>query len=43
MVFAKSRVHILNWEALARLGEFDAEYLQTNIQPEKRLRIVELA
>lgn len=33
-------VRILDWPALAYLGEFDPEYLQADMQPEERLRIV---
>ena len=36
-------VHILDWNALAKLGEFDADYLQADIKPEERIRIVEAA
>lgn len=34
-------VHIHDWDALANAGEFDMSYLQTNVRPEQRLRIVE--
>jgi len=34
-------VHILDWDELARIGEFDPAYLQTKIKPEERFRIVE--
>lgn len=34
-------VRIFNWEALAEVGEFDAEYLQADLQPEERLRLVD--
>lgn len=36
-------VHILDWDALVRLGEFDPAYLQADIKPEERIRIVEAA
>lgn len=35
------KVHILDWEGLAKLGDFDPDYLQTDIRPDERLRIVE--
>ncbi len=34
-------VTILDWDALASLGEFDDTYLQVDIKPEERLRILE--
>ena len=34
-------VHIPNWYALAAAGEFEASYLQANVRPEERLRIVQ--
>jgi len=34
-------VHIYGWGELARIGEFDPAYLQVDINPEERLRIVE--
>lgn len=37
---AKGEVHVLDWEALARVGDFDRQYLQTAIRPENRMRIV---
>ena len=37
---ATRRVRILNWDVLARLGDFDPDYLQTDIRPEERIRIV---
>ena len=36
-------VHILDWQALVALGEFDANYLQMDIKPKERLRIVQPA
>lgn len=36
-------VTIFDWDALAEIGEFDATYLQADIRPEERVRIVELA
>jgi CRP-like cAMP-binding protein len=33
-------VHILDWGALTTLGDFDADYLQADIKPEERIRIV---
>ena len=38
---ARKPVHIPNWDALVRAGEFDRGYLSTDIQPEERLRIME--
>jgi len=32
-------VRILDWDELARLGDFDAGYLQAGIRPEERIRI----
>lgn len=34
-------VRIPNWHALAAAGEFEASYLQANVRPEERLRIIE--
>lgn len=36
-------VHILDWEALARAGDFDPAYLHADNDPEQRLRIVPAA
>jgi DNA-binding transcriptional regulator LsrR (DeoR family) len=36
-------VHIIDWDALALLGDFNATYLQADIKPEERLRIVAAA
>jgi CRP-like cAMP-binding protein len=36
----KSRVRVMNWPALKDVGEFTADYLQADIRPEERLRIV---
>jgi len=36
-------VRIFDWDALAELAQFDGKYLQTDIHPEERLRIVEAA
>jgi CRP-like cAMP-binding protein len=36
-------VSILDWEALSELGEFNANYLHTDLKPEDRVRIVEAA
>ena len=33
-------VRIFDWPELARLGDFDATYLQADIKPEERIRIV---
>ena len=41
VIVSDRMVRILDWEALAEAGEFDPEYLQTNLQPEERLRIVD--
>lgn len=44
VVFVSSRmVHVLDWKELARLGEFDPAYLQADIKPEERIRILETA
>lgn len=38
----KSRaVRIADWDALVAAGDFDATYLQENVRPEERLRMVE--
>jgi DNA-binding transcriptional regulator LsrR (DeoR family) len=34
-------VRIPNWHALVAAGEFEASYLQANVRPEERLRIVQ--
>jgi CRP-like cAMP-binding protein len=34
-------VRIPNWTALTRAGEFEPSYLQENIRPQERLRIVQ--
>ncbi len=42
VVFVSSgTVHIMKWEKLARLGDFDPTYLQADIKPEERIRIIE--
>lgn len=42
VVFCSGRVvHILDWDGLVRIGEFDADYLQTDVKPSERMRIVE--
>ncbi len=33
----RHNVHILNWDALAQVGEFEADYLQVNVKPQRRL------
>jgi CRP-like cAMP-binding protein len=33
--------HIFDWNGLAQVGDFDPTYLQTQIRPEERLRIVQ--
>ena len=33
----KHSAHIYDWDALAKAGDFDAGYLQTNVKPRKRL------
>lgn len=35
----KQEVRVLNWPGLVKIGEFDRNYLQTQIMPEERLRI----
>ena len=37
----RQAVRIPNWDALAAVGEFDPAYLQADVRPEERLRIVE--
>jgi CRP-like cAMP-binding protein len=37
---ARRTVRILDWDRLARRGDFEADYLQTDIVPSERLRIV---
>jgi len=41
-IMADRMVRILDWEELAILGEFEPAYLQTDIRPEERLRIVRI-
>jgi CRP-like cAMP-binding protein len=38
----RGTVYIENWEALAEAGEFDPAYLQADVAPTERLRIVRL-
>lgn len=40
---AQRMVHILDWAGLARLGEFDAGYLQNGTEPEERLSLAAAA
>ena len=40
VIVSNRKVRILDWEKLAAVGEFDAEYLQDSYEPEERLRIV---
>ena len=40
---ATRMVRILDWDALARLGDFNRDYLQIDIRPEERIRIVDAA
>lgn len=37
---SKHAVKVLDWEGLAAAGDFDSNYLQTNMRPDDRLRIV---
>lgn len=37
LVEVKHNARIFDWDALARLGEFDADYLQINVKPQRRL------
>jgi hypothetical protein len=37
----RHEVVILDWDGLVEAGDFDADYLQTDIQPEERMRIVQ--
>lgn len=41
--FVAGEVRIIDWPRLVAMGEFDPEYLQVNVQPAERPRIVELA
>lgn len=34
-------VHIHDWDALVQMGEFDGTYLQADMEPEERIRIVQ--
>jgi CRP-like cAMP-binding protein len=36
-------VRIPKWDALASMADFDEDYLQTNVQPQERLRIMQMA
>jgi CRP-like cAMP-binding protein len=38
--FRNRRVRIEDWSALTRVGEFDRGYLQDDLRPEERIRIV---
>jgi DNA-binding transcriptional regulator LsrR (DeoR family) len=38
--FSNRSVRIPNWKALAAVGEFEPTYLQEDVRPEERLRIV---
>lgn len=41
--FRSQKVRVLDWAALVAAGEFNRNYLQTEIRPEERLRIANLA
>jgi CRP-like cAMP-binding protein len=41
VVVCSRTVRILDWDALAKLGEFDSDYLQADLRPEERMRIAE--
>ena len=34
-------VQILDWNGLAEIGQFDANYLRAGLRPEERMRVVE--
>jgi CRP-like cAMP-binding protein len=36
-------VHVDDWSAMVRIGEFDSSYLQADIKPDERIRIVQHA
>jgi hypothetical protein len=38
--FRNRRVRIEDWSALTRVGEVDRGYLQDDLRPEERIRIV---
>jgi len=38
--FRHKMVRILDWERLAEVGDFDSGYLQADITPEERIRII---
>ena len=38
---SRGMVQILNWNKLVAVGEFDATYLQADVKPEERIRLVE--
>jgi CRP-like cAMP-binding protein len=38
---SRQSVHVPNWDALAQVGDFEPGYLQENVRPEHRLRIVQ--
>jgi DNA-binding transcriptional ArsR family regulator len=40
VTLCRSRVRIMNWSALQEAGEFTPDYLQADIRPEERLRIL---
>ncbi|MFN3728019.1 MAG: Crp/Fnr family transcriptional regulator [Allosphingosinicella sp.] len=40
VIVASRSVRILDWEKLAKVGEFNAGYLQADYEPDERLRIV---
>jgi CRP-like cAMP-binding protein len=37
--FRRGRVLVEDWGSLVRVGDFDADYLQQDVQPEERIRI----
>ena len=41
VTISRGAVRIDDWDALARIGEFEGTYLQADIKPEERIRIVE--
>ena len=40
---SKGMARIHDWQGLVQIGDFDPTYLQTQIKPEERLRIVQMA
>jgi CRP-like cAMP-binding protein len=43
VIMRNRHVTILNWQELTAIGDFDPTYLQTDVKPEERLRILHVA